>query len=101
PGEGRSRAKRILIHAPPQYGKSIIVSKRFPAWALGKDPKLRIVLAGYNVGHASGFCEVVRDIMAGELYQEIFPSQKSRIETPANREQFSTRARARLKARQH
>src|SRR4029077_11346634 len=60
------RAKRILIHAPPQFGKSILVSKRFPAWALGKNPLLRIILAGYNVGHAASFCEVVRDIMAGQ-----------------------------------
>src|SRR5215469_1626206 len=64
-GLAREKGQRILIHAPPQYGKSILVSKRFPAWALGINPKLRIVLAGYNQTHAADFCEVVRDIMQG------------------------------------
>jgi len=94
-------AKRILIHAPPQYGKSILVSKRFPAWALGKNPLLRIVLAGYNESHASSFCEVVRDVMAGDTYREMFPNRANRIKKSASRIQFSTKARAKLRDSQH
>ena len=89
--------RRILVHAPPQYGKSILVSKRFPAWALGINPKLRIVLAGYNVGHASSFCEVNRDIMNSQDFKEMFPLAGSRIKETASRERFFTAARARLK----
>ena len=88
-----NRGKRILVHAPPQYGKSILVSKRFPAWALGKNPMLRIVIAGYNEGHACEFAEVVRDIMAGDIYRDMFPNPRCRVRANAKREAFSTAAR--------
>ena len=89
--------KRILVHGPPQYGKSILVSKRFPAWALGKNPLLRIVIAGYSESHACEFSEVVRDIMAGDSYREMFPNPKCRIKPSANRQAFATAGRRVLK----
>jgi predicted phage terminase large subunit-like protein len=89
--------KRILIHAPPQFGKSIIVSKRFPAWALGRNPLLRIILAGYNYGHAAGFCEVVREIVAEQEFKEAFPDPACQLIGRGSRTRFSTAARAALK----
>jgi hypothetical protein len=90
------KGKRFLVHGPPQYGKSILVSKRFPAWALGVNPKLRIILAGYNVTHATGFGEVIRDVMHGPVYREMFPSPDCQIPSVCSAEEFSTRARAGL-----
>lgn len=87
---------RILVHGPPQYGKSLPVSKRFPAYALGMRPLLRIVLAGYNLSHAKGFCEVVRDVMNGPEFLEMFPSPDSAVPRNASAEMFSTAARAEL-----
>src|SRR5205823_1795397 len=75
----RDKGRRFLIHAPPQYGKSIIVSKRFPAWALGVNPLLRIVVAGYNETHAAAFTEVVREIMRSPEYLRMFPSPRCRV----------------------
>lgn len=66
--------KRILIHAPPQAGKSILVSQRFPAWAIGRQPDIRIRLACYNEQHAEGFSNVLLDIMRSEEYRSIFPN---------------------------
>jgi predicted phage terminase large subunit-like protein len=91
------KGKRILVHGPPQFGKSILVSKRFPAWALGVDPNLRIVIAGYNVTHASAFCEVVRDVMHGKTYRELFPFDDCAIPKNASKEMFSTHSRAELR----
>lgn len=89
---------RQLVHAPPQFGKSICTSKRFPAWALGRNPLTRIVIAGYNENHAiTQFAEPVRDLMLGELYREIFPNPECRIVNPAAANSFSTVARDRLK----
>ena len=34
---------KLMIFVPPQHGKSEIVSRRFPAWAFGQDPSLKIV----------------------------------------------------------
>jgi hypothetical protein len=92
----KERGLRILVHGPPQYGKSLPVSKRFPAYALGVKPLLRIVLAGYNVTHAKGFCEVVRDVMNGPEFKEMFSSLESAVPKNASAEMFSTTARAAL-----
>ncbi len=65
---------RILIHGPPQYGKSIIVSQRFPAWMIGANPNVRIGLACYNESHSAGFGDVVRTIAQSDRYREYFPN---------------------------
>src|SRR5690349_15293693 len=33
--------RRLMVFMPPQHGKSELVSRRFPAFLLGKDPNLR------------------------------------------------------------
>src|SRR5438067_1088306 len=53
------RGQRILVHAPPQIGKSILVSQRFPAWLLARRPTERIKLAAYNITHATRFARIV------------------------------------------
>ena len=35
--------KNLMVFIPPQHGKSEVVSRCFPAWALGRDPDLKIV----------------------------------------------------------
>ena len=42
------KGQRLLIHAPPQVGKSQILSKRFPLWMLGHNRLARVVIAAYN-----------------------------------------------------
>jgi predicted phage terminase large subunit-like protein len=67
------KGQRLLIHAPPQFGKSIIISQRFPAWIIGGDPTSRIRLACYNQTHAERFSFVNREIMTMPLYRAMFP----------------------------
>lgn len=62
---------------------------------MGVNPLARIILAGYNVTHATDqFAEPVRNIMQGEQYKELFPN--TRIPEPCSAEAFSTTARAAL-----
>ena len=89
------RGVRLLIHAPPQFGKSLICSKRFPAWALGRLPLTRIVLAGYNEEHAiTQFAEPVKDVMLSPFYKECFPHFMCQLAKPIASRAFSTVARA-------
>ena len=37
------KIKNLMVFIPPQHGKSEIISRNFPAWALGRDPDLKIV----------------------------------------------------------
>jgi hypothetical protein len=61
------KGQRILIHAPPQVGKSQIVSKRFPAWLLWHNKLHRIILAAYNQTHALGLIDSAKN----SAYHEI------------------------------
>ena len=76
---GHEKGQRILVHAAPQHGKSIICSQRFPAWYLGVRPKARVKLACYNVTHACGFSKIVREVMQSEEYREMFPNESLRL----------------------
>ena len=50
---------RVRIHAPPQYGKSVIISKRFPLWLLINDPLHRIVICSFNEDMAHPFYDAL------------------------------------------
>ena len=63
--------KRIRFHAPPQYGKSIILSKRFPLWLLINNPMLRIVIVTYNEDFATQFYQALT--AAVEDVKQFFP----------------------------
>jgi phage terminase large subunit-like protein len=54
------KGQRLLIHAPPQVGKSQILSKRFPLWVLGHDRLKRVVIAAYNKTQATSMVSSVK-----------------------------------------
>jgi len=37
--------RRLMVFMPPQHGKSELVSRRFPAFLLGRNPDLRLIAA--------------------------------------------------------
>lgn len=88
--------QRILVHAPPQRGKSIIVSQRFPAWLLGAKPENRIRLACYNMSHAARFGEVLRNLMQEREYKRLYPDPRCHIRTRQSEAEWSTPAREAL-----
>jgi len=67
---------RLIIQAPPRSGKSEIVSRRFPAYALGKNPKQEMVLASYAAPLAQRMNRDVQRIMDDERYLNVFPDTK-------------------------
>jgi hypothetical protein len=68
--------KRVMINIPPQYGKSEIVSRKAPAYALGRFPDLRILLISYAFSLASTLSRNARDLMNSSLYKNLFPDIK-------------------------
>lgn len=85
---------RIAVHGPPQYGKSIIVSQRLPAYLVGVDPDHRVGLACYNETRATEFGDVAKQIVCSPQYKDIFPHVSVRPDAPAGR--WSTAQRAAL-----
>lgn len=70
--QNRARGTRAAIHAPPQFGKSIIISQAYPAWILGYDPTHRFRLATYNISHSKAFSEVILNILRSPEHKAIF-----------------------------
>lgn len=51
---------RLIISMPPQEGKSQRASRRFPLWALTRNPELRIAIASYEHGVARRWGRTIR-----------------------------------------
>ena len=65
---------RLLIQAPPRSGKSELFSRRFPAWAFGKDPNLQIIATSYSTDLSSKMNRDVQRIIDSEEYASVFPN---------------------------
>lgn len=63
---------RLMIFAPPQHGKSELVSVRLPAFWLGKRPDDPVVLASYGADLAESKSRQARDVVASEEYEALF-----------------------------
>lgn len=87
------QGQRVLIHGPPQHGKSIIISQRFPVYALGCVPTSRLRLACYNQTHAERFSEVNLSIARSAVYSALFPDPGARVPDRCRIEEWSTAAR--------
>lgn len=64
---------RLILNAPPRSLKSLIASIAFPAFALGRDPRLKIMSVVANRELASALCELLARLLASDGYRELFP----------------------------
>ena len=67
--------KRLAIFLPPRHSKSELVSRRFPAWFLGKNPDKQMIFLTYANDFAEDFGRDVQEIMNGEEYARIFDAR--------------------------
>lgn len=65
--------KRLIVSMPPQHGKSELVSRRLPAFALGKHPNWKIAGVSYNHTFSKKFNMDVQRIIESEKYHAVFP----------------------------
>lgn len=63
----------LIIEAPPQHGKSELASRRFPAFAFGRYPNMRIAGCSYSADLASAMNRDIQRIMLEDGYKTIFP----------------------------
>lgn len=63
----------LIIQAPPQHGKSEIVSRNLPAWLFGKNPEFKIGGLSYGKDLATDMNRDIQRIMMSEEYARIFP----------------------------
>lgn len=69
---GREGIGRLMVFMPPRHGKSELVSTRLPAWFLGRNPDMRVILTSVTASLATGFSRRVRNIIRDEAFQAAF-----------------------------
>lgn len=67
------KLKRVAVSIGPQLGKSEVLTRRTPAWILGKKPSINIMAGTYNQDFANQFGADVRAIIESQPYKQIFP----------------------------
>lgn len=84
----RGEIRFLMIFLPAQNGKSEMVSRRLPAYLLGRDPDLRIIACSYSADLASAMNRDVQRIMEMDAYHAVFPGAqipKDNVRTLAGR----------------
>ena len=70
--EGKCR--RLMVFMPPQHGKSELVSRRFPAYMLGRNPNVRLIGCSHTHKLAVSMNRDVQRIMTSPAYEGVFRS---------------------------
>lgn len=68
----RGDLKRLMVFMPPRNGKSMTISKRFPAWYLGRHPDNNVIMASYAFTLVRSFSKDVRDVIESRRYKIVF-----------------------------
>lgn len=68
--------KRVIINLPPRHTKSELSSYLLPAKYLGHYPDRKVIQATHTADLAKGFGRKVRNLVATERYQKLFPNTK-------------------------
>lgn len=71
PAQGKDR---ICVNIPPRHGKSQLVSIYFPAWFLGRNPTMKVMMVSHTTDLAVDFGRKVRNLISTPQYQKIFPN---------------------------
>ena len=72
----------LILAAPPQHGKSEIISRQLPAYIIGKFPDMRIGGTSYGDELAGSMAQDVRRNIASDEHKRLFPQppQKGRYD---------------------
>ena len=75
--------KRLMVFLPPRSSKSVICSKLFPAWYVGRHPQHEILTVSHSDQLASDFGRSVRDLVNYDLFNTVFPDVQLRSDVRA------------------
>lgn len=64
---------RLMVFCPPRHGKSELISRRLPAYYLGRNPDHRVIATSYSADLAIKMSRDTQRIMDGQAYTEVFP----------------------------
>jgi hypothetical protein len=76
------KSNRLMIFMPPRHGKSEMVTVRYTAWRLLRDPKLNVILGSYNQKLANKFSRKIKRIVQDPRI--VLPPRPRNAATPPN-----------------
>ncbi len=88
------RIHRLIVSVPPQHGKSMGASNILPAFLLGLNPDLRIVIGSYSFSLARRFGQGIQRVINEKKYQELFPGTALKGTNKGQTESSSTQRTA-------
>jgi len=77
------KIKRLMVFLPPRSSKSVICSKLFPAWYMGRNPEHEILTVSHSDQLSSDFGRSVRDLVNTEEYSNVFQGVSLRSDVRA------------------
>lgn len=75
----RRELQRVGVSIGPQMGKSQIISRGAPAWMMGRNQTLNLMLGSYNQDFANDFGDDVRAIINSSAHKQVFPDHELRV----------------------
>ena len=75
----------LILQAPPQHGKSEMVSRKLPAFIMGIEPSWRIAAASYSTELANSMAQDVRRNIASADHKKLFPVDDQKRKYDVNR----------------
>jgi len=75
----------LILQAPPQHGKSEIISRKLPAYLMGRFPDLRIGTASYSDELAGAMAQDVRRNIASAEHRLLYPLAGEKRKYDVNR----------------
>ena len=64
---------RLIINIPPGSGKTELITKCFPVWAMGKNHGLYVISTGYSANLTQQFGSQARDYYNSKTFRQVFP----------------------------
>ena len=68
--------RRLIVNLPPRSLKSIAFSVALPAFALGLNPRLRIICVSYSTELAKKLANDFRAVIESDWYRRVFPATR-------------------------
>jgi len=67
------KIKRVIFSVPPGSGKTELITKHFPVYCLGKNPKEMIIASSYSAEKAARYGKTAREYYQDTATKRVFP----------------------------
>jgi predicted phage terminase large subunit-like protein len=72
-GDGNKEYSRTAISLPPRTGKSLLISKIFPSWQMGRSPTAQFIMSSYGLKLSNENAMAIIEYVCSEVFKWIFP----------------------------